>query len=116
MKFNFTPLANLEALSKDAVCGTGFYFHDHTAYSTLLIDVIVIVKDVGEMGEITSKATQRAIPKRDIVVADDSGYSCRLTLWGKQAENFNAPDQPVVAFKGVKVNDFGGRSTQMSRF
>lgn len=37
----------------------------------------------------------------------------RLTLWGKQAESFDGNDQPVIAFKGVKVGDFGGRSLSM---
>jgi replication factor A1 len=37
-----------------------------------------------------------------------SQYSVRLTLWGKQAEQFSADDLPVIAFKGVKVGDFGG--------
>lgn len=41
---------------------------------------------------------------------DKSQYSVRLTLWGKQAEQFTADDLPVVAFKGVKVGDFGGMS------
>jgi replication factor A1 len=36
-----------------------------------------------------------------------------LTLWGKQAEQFTAEDHPVIAFKGVKVGDFGGRSLSM---
>lgn len=36
-----------------------------------------------------------------------------MTLWGKVAENFSAPDEPVVAFKAVKVGDFGGRSLSM---
>jgi replication factor A1 len=36
-----------------------------------------------------------------------------LTLWGKQAEQFVAEDKPVIAFKGVKVGDFGGRSLSM---
>lgn len=39
---------------------------------------------------------------------DMSGFSVRITLWGKQAEQYSANDQPVVAFKGVKVGDFGG--------
>ena len=37
----------------------------------------------------------------------------RLTLWGKQAETFDHNDSPVIAFKGVKVGDFGGRSLSM---
>lgn len=48
--------------------------------------------------------------------------SVRLTLWGRQAENFTAaggfnedgsPQQPVIAFKAVRVGDFGGRSLSM---
>jgi len=32
-----------------------------------------------------------------------------MTLWGKQAEQYNdAEAHPVIAFKGVKVGDFGG--------
>ena len=31
-----------------------------------------------------------------------------MTIWGRQAETFAADDLPVVAFKGVKVGDFGG--------
>jgi replication factor A1 len=36
-----------------------------------------------------------------------------MTLWGKQAEDYNADDNVVIAFKGVKVGDFGGRSLSM---
>jgi replication factor A1 len=31
-----------------------------------------------------------------------------MTLWGKQAEQFTAEDHPVIAFRGVKIGDFGG--------
>lgn len=31
-----------------------------------------------------------------------------MTIWGRQAETFTADDLPVIAFKGVKVGDFGG--------
>lgn len=33
-----------------------------------------------------------------------------LTLWGKTGEEFDASSQPIVALKGVKLSDFGGRS------
>ena len=33
-----------------------------------------------------------------------------LTLWGKQAEDFDVSSQPVVVLKGAKLSDFGGRS------
>ena len=31
-----------------------------------------------------------------------------MTLWGKQAESFDNYSNPVIAFKGVRVGDFGG--------
>jgi replication factor A1 len=33
-----------------------------------------------------------------------------MTLWGKMAESFEHYDSPVVAFKGVKVGDYGGKA------
>ena len=33
-----------------------------------------------------------------------------MTLWGKTSEDFDASSQPIVALKGVKLSDFGGRS------
>ncbi|KIK98077.1 hypothetical protein PAXRUDRAFT_824259 [Paxillus rubicundulus Ve08.2h10] len=96
VRYNFIPLSSLEALQKDSTC-----------------DVIGVVKEVGPLSEITSKATNRTVPKRDLTIVDKSLYSVRLTIWGKQAETFTADDLPVVAFKGVKVGDFGGRSLSM---
>ena len=53
------------------------------------------------------------ISKRDLVLVDKSSYSIRMTLWGKSAETFEAESAPVIAFRGVKVGDFGGRSLSM---
>ncbi|CAO1612768.1 unnamed protein product [Parajaminaea phylloscopi] len=77
-------------------------------------DVIGIVDDIGDVNEIISKASQKAITKRELTLVDQSGMSVRLTLWGKTAEQFDSNLQkPVIAFKGVKVGDFGGRSLSM---
>lgn len=46
---------------------------------------------------------------------DRTTYSVRLTLWGKLAEQYNLTDQPVIAFKGVKVGDFQGNPRNMMR-
>ena len=66
-----------------------------------------IVKDVSEVTELTSKAGKQ-FTKRDLTIVDQSGYSVRLTLFGKHAEEYNADSNSVVAFRGVKVGDFGG--------
>ncbi|EJU02510.1 hypothetical protein DACRYDRAFT_78925 [Dacryopinax primogenitus] len=93
VKYQFVTLEGLQEVPKDATC-----------------DVIGVVTEVGELGEILAKATGRSVPKRDISIVDRSGFFCRLTLWGKSGETFQAPDQPIIAFKGVRVSDFNGRS------
>jgi ssDNA-binding replication factor A large subunit len=47
--------------------------------------------------------------KRELIVVDDSKSSVRLTLWGKQAEQFNTAVGSVIAFKGVRVSEFNGK-------
>ncbi|KAJ7047221.1 hypothetical protein C8F04DRAFT_1387682 [Mycena alexandri] len=92
VKYDFVPLGDLEKQAKDSTC-----------------DVIAVVKDVADISTITSKATSREITKRELTLVDTSGFSVRMTLWGKQAEQFNS-SQAVIAFKSVKVGDYGGRS------
>lgn len=51
------------------------------------------------------------LTKRELVLCDRSGTSIKLTLWGKQAEQYNpGEDHPVIAFKGVKVGDYQGQT------
>jgi replication factor A1 len=37
----------------------------------------------------------------------------KLTLWDKQAESFDSAGSPIVACKGCRVSDFGGRSLSL---
>ncbi|KZP01148.1 replication factor-A protein 1, partial [Calocera viscosa TUFC12733] len=90
---SYTPLANLQDLSKDTIC-----------------NVLGVVTAVEECKEIVMKKTQRPLVKRDLTIVDRSGFSCPVTLWGKPAEEFEAQDNPVVSFRGLKVGDFHGRS------
>ncbi|PLW06791.1 hypothetical protein PCANC_25350 [Puccinia coronata f. sp. avenae] len=78
-----------------------------------ILDVVGILKDVGEIGEIITKINQKTLIKRDITLVDQSAFSIRMTLWGKTAETFDAPTESVLAFQGVKVGDFGGRTLSM---
>ncbi|KAI0690590.1 replication factor-a protein [Cytidiella melzeri] len=96
VRYNFVPLGDLQNIPKDTMC-----------------DVIAIVKEVGEISELTSKFN-KTVTKRELVIVDRSGYSVRLTLWGKQAEQFTEVDQPVVAWKGLRVTEFQGRSLSMA--
>lgn len=75
--------------------------------------MIGILKDVGETTQITSKTTNKPYEKRELTLVDNTGFSVRLTVWGSTATNFNVMPESVVAFKGVKVSDFGGRSLSL---
>ena len=44
---------------------------------------------------------------------DSTNYSVRLTIWGNTASSFDVLPESVIAFKGVKVSDFGGRSLSL---
>ncbi|TKX27032.1 replication factor A C-terminal domain-containing protein [Elsinoe australis] len=94
--YNFTRLADLESVEKDTT-----------------IDCIGILQGVGEVSEVVSKTTSKPFSKRELTIADNTGYSVRLTIWGATAQSFNAAEETVIAFKGVKVSDFGGRSLSL---
>ena len=72
--------------------------------------MIAIVKDVSDISEIVAKATGRATKKRELTLVDRSEFAVRMTLWGKQAETYNADEHAVLAFKGARVSDFNGTS------
>ncbi|KAI1126763.1 replication factor-A protein [Nemania abortiva] len=96
VRFNFVNISELQAVEKDAT-----------------VDVVGVLKEVGEVSQITSKSTGKFYEKRELTLVDDSQFSVRLTIWGKTATTFAAQPESVVAFKGVKVSDFGGRSLSL---
>ena len=97
VKYNFiNNIAGLQDVDKDAT-----------------IDVLGVLKEVAEVGEIVSKTTSKPYSKRELTLVDQSGYSVKLTIWGKLATSFDANPESIVAFKGAKVSDFGGRSLSL---
>ncbi|KAI0019352.1 replication factor-A protein [Xylariomycetidae sp. FL0641] len=96
VRFDFVAIDELQTKEKDST-----------------VDVVGILQDVGEVNQITSKSTGKPYDKRELTLVDNSRYSVRLTIWGKTATSFSAQPESVVAFKGVKVSDFGGRSLSL---
>ncbi|KUJ11932.1 replication factor-a protein [Mollisia scopiformis] len=96
VRYNFTTIGALQDVEKDST-----------------IDVIGVLKEVADVTQITSKTTQKPFDKRELTLVDDSGFSVRLTIWGKTATAFDAETEAIVAFKGTKVGDFGGRSLSL---
>jgi replication factor A1 len=96
MLYNFTNLADLQNVEKDTT-----------------IDVIGVLEKLGETSQVNSKTTQKPYDKRELTLVDNTQYRVRLTIWGNTATTFDAPLESVIAFKGVKVSDFGGRSLSL---
>ena len=96
VRFNFCTIQELQNVEKDNT-----------------VDVIGVLKEVGEVSEITSKASGKPFQKRELTLVDDTGFSVRVTVWGKTANSFDANPESVVAFKGTKVSDFGGKSLSL---
>ena len=97
VRYNFCSIQDLKSVEKDAT-----------------VDLIGVLKEVHEVASITSKTTQKGYDKRDLTMVDSTGYSVRVTIWGKTATDFDASPEQVVAFKGTRVSDFnGGRSLSL---
>jgi len=75
------------------------------------VDVLAVVKSVGDVTHIVSKKTGQEMAKCDLVLADGSDAEITLTVWREKAET--APtdyaNNPVVAFRRARVSDYGGR-------
>lgn len=76
-----------------------------------IVDIIGFVKTVGDLNEIISqKLGGKVLTKRDLLIMDDSLHDISVTLWGEKASfNENVQDE-IVAFKGVKLGDYNGRT------
>ncbi|KAL4223084.1 60S acidic ribosomal protein P1 [Mactra antiquata] len=75
-----------------------------------IIDVLGVVKSAADLSTVVGKQSKKEIAKRDVQLVDQSGMVVNLTLWGTDAENFNGSDNPVIACKGCRLSDWGGRS------
>lgn len=80
------------------------------------VDLLAIVKSVGEPTNLVSKKTGKELTKCELVLVDDSAVEINLTVWGEKANA--APQEfagnPVVAFRRARVSDFGGKSLSLS--
>ncbi|XP_062887058.1 replication protein A 70 kDa DNA-binding subunit [Mobula hypostoma] len=93
VQFEFVPINQLESKNKDT-----------------MLDIIGICKSFEDVTKITVRSSNREVSKRNIYLMDASGKVVSTTLWGEDAEKFDGSGQPVVAIKGARLSDFGGRS------
>lgn len=80
------------------------------------VDLLAVVKSVGAVGTIVSKKSGHELTKCELQLVDDSNAEINLTVWGERATNAanEFANTPIVAFRRVRVSDFGGRSLSSS--
>lgn len=76
------------------------------------IDVLAVVRQASEPTELISqKMGGKTLKKRDLNLVDETGFEIRFTWWGdKSTQEYDWQSQPIVAIKGAKIGDYGGRS------
>ena len=78
------------------------------------VDIIGIVSQLGEAESINLKSGGSKM-RRHVQVADESGTSISVTLWGDElCERNDLAQGEVLAIKGGKISEFGGRSLNCS--
>jgi len=116
-EISFDRACNIEKASDDdaGIGKMSFAFVDLRALQSrdipCVVDLCGVVQSVQDVVKITSKAGNELI-KRDIVIADDTGYTLNVTLWGEEAQRKDSDFQgnPVVAGKGIRISEFNERS------
>ncbi|XP_076452897.1 replication protein A 70 kDa DNA-binding subunit-like isoform X2 [Babylonia areolata] len=93
MTFDFVPISEMEK---------------HAANS--IVDVVGVVKLCNDLSTVIARQSQKELTKRDLQIVDQSGVAISITLWGNDAQNFDGSSNPVIAVKGARLSDFGGRS------
>eukprot|EP00922_Rhytidocystis_sp_ex-Travisia-forbesii_P019462 GHVS01028807.1.p1 GENE.GHVS01028807.1~~GHVS01028807.1.p1 ORF type:complete len:508 (-),score=102.35 GHVS01028807.1:1107-2630(-) len=78
-----------------------------------IVDILGIIKSVGQTSTVTAKATNTELSRRTITVVDDSDYEMEITMWNQLAEGPEPPVNKVVAINDVTIKDWqGGRNGQ----
>jgi replication factor A1 len=79
------------------------------------VDLCAVISKVGTYGTIKTKLGAE-IPRRTLTLVDSSCHSIDITVWNEAAspnDEAKFQNNPVVAFKGCLVRDFGGRSLSL---
>uniref|UniRef100_A0A2A4J7W4 Replication protein A subunit n=1 Tax=Heliothis virescens TaxID=7102 RepID=A0A2A4J7W4_HELVI len=91
IKFDFVPINDIAAKSVDT-----------------LLDVVGVCKAASDLQELTARSTGKLLKKRELTLVDNSGGAVVLTMWGKEAENFDSNTNPVIAVKSARLAEFNG--------
>lgn len=90
VEYNFTSISRLPELPTEAI-----------------VDIAGVVMETQALVSFATKSGETR-SRRNMVLADGSGTSCKLTLWGAHADSLEARPGMVLFLRSVRVSDFGG--------
>jgi hypothetical protein len=81
-----------------------------------IIDVIGIVRVVGELTTVKSAKNDSDYIKRDLTLVDDSNCEIKVAIWGGDAKHskYDWNDHPILCIQGAVVKQFTGRSLSLT--
>lgn len=82
-------------------------------FANTTIDVIGVVMEVSPIGSIPLKAGGSK-ERQSITIADETGASIAVTVWGELCQSLSAKPGMIVAFKQCRVSDYNGKSLNAS--
>ena len=77
------------------------------------VDVIGVVVDAGQITQLSLKSGERK-DRQSITIADDTGYSISITVWGDMCQRLKAEQGQLIAFKACRVSEYAGKSLNAS--
>lgn len=96
-RYNFVPIHVLSTKEKNSV-----------------VDILAVVKSIGEISTIMQKATGKSLTKRNITIVDTTA-AVEVTLWEDECARFNYPVGTLLAMKNLRVSTFDGVTLSASK-
>jgi replication factor A1 len=97
--------------------GAGFNFKTikqiEETVGLFMLDLIAVVTELQPVSQIQIKQTGEMRNRRSLTLSDDSGVSISATVWGDQSLRGDLEVGAVLAIKGAKVSDYGGKSLNL---
>src|SRR5699024_1269978 len=78
------------------------------------LDVLGIIRSIGELEQFTSRRTGKEVMKREITIVDPSRVEVLVVLWGERATEFNGQVEQPIAIRAVSIADFNGKNLSTS--
>ena len=74
------------------------------------IDIIGVITAVGELSQVVLKTTGAHKDRRNITIVDESKMQIQISLWGSNASRKGYEINQVLAIRGARVSDYGGKT------